>query len=66
MLNDTFAFFYSNENEDKLYCFLVENSILNAFTGHDELCPTHGSVSPTLIMGEDGVSRQHYIAPDVV
>ncbi|KAK3091447.1 hypothetical protein FSP39_019911 [Pinctada imbricata] len=52
--------------ESTLYCFLVERCILNFLNSHNEICPKHGSVSPTYTVSDDGVARVHYIAPDVV
>ena len=46
--------------------FLVEKCIKNVLEGLDEICKVHGSVSPSFMPGEDGVTRLIHIAPDAV
>ncbi len=43
-----------DRDEDKVYCFLVEECVLSAFRGAHPTCPTHGD----LVLGQ--------VAPDVV
>lgn len=53
--------------EKRVMCtFLVEKCIKNVLEGLDEICRIHGSVSPSFMPTEDGVTRMIHIAPDAV
>ena len=49
-----------------MYCFLVEKCILNCLNDHNEICPSHGSMSPRFMMSPDGIARMLYIAPEIL
>ncbi|XP_061197490.1 leucine-rich repeat serine/threonine-protein kinase 1-like [Saccostrea echinata] len=54
------------ERQNGMYCFLVEKCILNCLNDHNEICPSHGSMSPRFMMSVEGIARTLYIAPDIV
>ena len=52
--------------KNSMYCFLVEKCILNCLNDHNEICPSHGSMSPRFMMSVDGIARMLYIAPEIL